>query len=109
MQPYLTHKKYFSPAQPNPRADRTDAKAGDGVLRQWLRSAVRRRQRNRLIAELHAMDDRLLRDIGIYRGDIRRVVDGFDDREMAMTPFAPKGDRPGNMAARSNWRTNAFL
>ncbi len=41
-----------------------------------------------MIAALEAMDDRLLRDIGIYRGDIPRVVDDLNDRELRMSPLA---------------------
>ncbi|EAQ04665.1 hypothetical protein OB2597_05265 [Pseudooceanicola batsensis HTCC2597] len=35
------------------------------------------------------MDDRLLRDIGIERSDIPRVVDVFTDREWAVRPVSP--------------------
>lgn len=41
-----------------------------------------------MIAALEAMDDQLLRDIGIYRNDIPRVVDGLNDREFSMRPLA---------------------
>ena len=34
------------------------------------------------------MDDRLLRDIGIDRSDIPRVVDGLTDRELSMRPVS---------------------
>lgn len=33
--------------------------------------------RRRAIAELAALDDRTLRDIGLHRGDIRRFVEGL--------------------------------
>ena len=42
-----------------------------------------------MMAALSTLDDRMLMDIGIHRGEIERVVDGFDDREMQMTPVAP--------------------
>ncbi|MDH3595956.1 MAG: DUF1127 domain-containing protein [Rhodospirillales bacterium] len=42
-----------------------------------LWSAIRRAQlRKRAIAEVSALDDRLLRDIGLSRAEIRRAVDG---------------------------------
>ena len=47
-----------------------------------------------MIAALEAMDDRLLRDIGIYRNDIPRVVDGLDDRELRMRPLAAPAAKP---------------
>lgn len=73
-----------------------------GILRQWSRSVVRKWRRRKLIAALEALDDRLLRDIGIYRGDIKRRVDGFDDRELRMVPLAPAQmtPRPGYEARK---------
>lgn len=87
MHPYLIHRDYLSQSLPYERAFRKRAKAG-GVLRRWLRAVIRGWQRRRMIAALGAMDDRLLRDIGIERGDIERVVDGFDDQELKMAPLA---------------------
>lgn len=109
MHPYLTQQDYLSSSLPYARAHRTRSKKGGRTFGRWLRAAIRQRQRNRLIAEFHAMDDRMLRDIGIYRGDIRRVVDGFDDRELGMTPFAPSAEHLGEMTSSSNWRSSAFL
>ena len=43
-----------------------------------------------MAAALEALDDRILLDIGIHRGAIRRVVDGFDDAELRMVPIAPE-------------------
>lgn len=60
----------------------------DGAIREWIHSVIRKWRRRKMIAALEAMDDKLLRDIGIFRGDIRHVVDGFDDRELGMTPVA---------------------
>ncbi|WP_413871496.1 DUF1127 domain-containing protein [Albidovulum sp.] len=59
-----------------------------GYLRRAWQAAMRRWQRRRMIAALEAMDDRLLRDIGIDRPDIRRMVATFSDRELRMTPLA---------------------
>ncbi|MCQ0090679.1 hypothetical protein FGD77_02655 [Roseovarius sp. M141] len=41
-----------------------------------------------MIAMLERLRDEVLHDIGIARGDIRRVVEGFDSRELRMTPVA---------------------
>lgn len=87
MHPYLFFHNYLTPALPYARARHKRAKAAE-VLREWLRSANRRRERRKLIAKLEAMDDLLLRDIGIYRAEIPRVVDGLDDRELLMKPIA---------------------
>ena len=37
---------------------------------------------------MQALDDRVLRDMGICRQDIERIVDAFDDRELGMVPLA---------------------
>ncbi|MFD2741641.1 DUF1127 domain-containing protein [Sulfitobacter aestuarii] len=55
-----------------------------GVFYQLGRSIARYGLRRRAIAELEAMDDATLRDIGIYRGDIRRVVDGLSDADLGL-------------------------
>jgi uncharacterized protein YjiS (DUF1127 family) len=53
----------------------------------WCRGAVqKRRKRARLRAVLHAMPDRLLRDIGIWRSEIEYFAlngsdEGFDARK----------------------------
>ncbi|MBK8440367.1 MAG: DUF1127 domain-containing protein [Rhodobacter sp.] len=60
-----------------------------GPLRRLFGGIVRHWQRRRMIRALQAMDDRLLRDIGLARGDIEAVVDSFDDRELQMVPLAP--------------------
>lgn len=57
-------------------------------LQRWLSASLRKMHQRKMIAELHAMDDRLLRDIGLFRSDIARVVNGFDDAELRMAPVA---------------------
>lgn len=47
------------------------------ILRGW-QAALAHWQRRRMIAALSALDDRTLRDIGIPRADIERVVDGAE-------------------------------
>lgn len=59
------------------------------VLR-WWQGAVQDWQRRKMTAALESLDDRTLLDIGIHRGDIKRVVDGFTDAELRMVPPAPK-------------------
>ncbi|WP_417808574.1 DUF1127 domain-containing protein [Thioclava sp.] len=73
-------------------AQRAKDKESGGALRRWLRTATRRWERRKMIVALKAMDDRMLRDIGIHRGDIARMVDGLSDRELRMTPLAPSGN-----------------
>ncbi|WP_223306325.1 MULTISPECIES: DUF1127 domain-containing protein [Mameliella] len=59
-----------------------------GAFRRWLRTAFHHWQRRKMIETLRGMDDRLLRDIGIDRSDIPRVVDGLADRELSMRPVS---------------------
>ena len=63
-------------------------KPSSGGIRSWITAAIREWRRRKMIAALESMDDRLLRDIGLYRGDIRNVVNCLDDRELRMTPIA---------------------
>lgn len=73
-----------------------------GSLRRACGAVARNWQRRRMVRALQAMDDWLLSDIGIYRGDIERVVNGFDRRELRMTPLAlpaPRDDRADESAA----------
>ncbi len=57
-----------------------------GFIRMAIAGAVRRWQRNRMRLALERLDDRILADIGLYRGDIARIVNGFDDEELRMVP-----------------------
>lgn len=68
---------------------RNIVKKNSSLFHRVMTSITRQWKRGRMIKELEAMDDRLLRDIGIERGDIERVVDGFDERELRMVPLAP--------------------
>lgn len=92
MHPYLSHRNYLSPSLPYARAHQKRAEAS-GAIRRMLRAAVRQWKRRRLVAALQSLDDRLLRDIGVYRGDIQSLVAEFDDRELGMNPVAPGDDR----------------
>ncbi len=82
MHPYIT-KRMLDQTPPHKSEPKRN-----GLFRKWMVLAKQQWQRRKMIAALEAMDDRLLRDIGIYRGDIKRVVDGFDDRELRMVPLA---------------------
>jgi uncharacterized protein YjiS (DUF1127 family) len=50
------------------------------------------RRRRRAYAELMALDDRALADIGVYRSQIRALVAGTDRRQPACEPerFGPR-------------------
>lgn len=61
-----------------------------GMLRRMWDTLNRNWNRRKMIVALRAMDDRLLRDIGVERCDIIQVVDGFDERELRMVPLAPR-------------------
>ncbi len=61
------------------------------VGRQLLQPLARRSERRRAIGRLAELDDRLLADIGLRRGDIELAVDGLlaDPRMSRRTPVAP--------------------
>ncbi|MCL3883179.1 DUF1127 domain-containing protein [Marivita sp. GX14005] len=96
MHPFLSHHDYLS-ASPAHALPRHEQPRKAGTLRRWLGRAFRRWQRQRMIAAFAAMDDRLLRDIGISRSDIPRVVDSLDDRELRMVPVARAPKAAGTM------------
>lgn len=86
MQRIVSHRNDQRQSQLNLRALAMEPRAGSGIFGQWLRAAIRQRQRRRMIAALQALDDRTLSDIGLYRGDIPRLVAGFSDSELGMSP-----------------------
>ncbi|WP_353890450.1 DUF1127 domain-containing protein [uncultured Aliiroseovarius sp.] len=92
MSVYITREMLHHTAHENKRDDTV------ALIGQLGRSLARWWQRRRAIAQLEAMDDALLRDMGIYRADIRRVVNGFSDRDLGLTRSArvsEKVDRRG--------------
>lgn len=91
MHPYLVHRNYLASTHPGARASCKRTKDGGGI-RKWLRAAYRNWQRNKLIAAFQSLDDTILRDIGISRGEIHSIVDGFDDNEMSMAPINATDD-----------------
>ena len=58
-----------------------------GAVQRLFGGLVRGWQRRGMIRVFEAMDDRLLRDIGVERGDIKDMVNAFDDRELRMVPL----------------------
>jgi uncharacterized protein YjiS (DUF1127 family) len=57
-------------------------------IRRWISTIITNWRRRKMIGALEALDDRVLDDIGVNRGDIPLIVDGFDSRELRMTPVA---------------------
>ena len=57
------------------------------ILR-WWNSAIRSWQRRKMKAVLHSLDDRILQDIGLSRGEIEDFVYGLSSAELQMTPIA---------------------
>jgi len=72
------------------RAHRT---ADPGLVRRLAGGIVRRWQHRRTIAAMEAMEDWVLRDIGLDRADIPGAVAGLTDRELRMNPLAQARDR----------------
>jgi len=72
-----------------------------GALRQLAKAAFRNWERRKMIATLHRMDDHLLRDIGIDRSDIPRVVEGFSTRELGMRPVSADVERASLRPSRA--------
>jgi uncharacterized protein YjiS (DUF1127 family) len=52
------------------------------VLGKWWRAFAQWRARKAAVRELHALDDRALRDIGINRSEIESVVSGRDETRL---------------------------
>jgi len=59
----------------------------------WWRAYALRRERNAAVRELHALDDRTLKDIGITRGEIEWVVDGEDATRLRDATIASNRSR----------------
>jgi uncharacterized protein YjiS (DUF1127 family) len=76
----------------HPEVVQGDKATGGRVRRwigRWIDGAVMRWQRRRMIEALQRLDDRILRDIGVTRGEIRYVVEGFSRDELRMKPPTP--------------------
>ncbi len=68
---------------------RWNGRAHFNPLAQFVMRGFKRWQRRKAIADLERLSDRVLRDIGISRNDIPRVVDG-----MLPEPETPQRSRP---------------
>ena len=81
------------------RAEIVGEVIGGGIFRLWtyLRSALRRRA---AVAELSALDDRMLADIGLSRSGIQAAVN-------SATGFGP--DLPAGLGLASSFNDNAGL
>ncbi len=88
MHPFLSHRNYLSERRLAETVQSNAPRRLSGILRSAIDAAARRWRRRRMIAALEQLSDRTLADIGIARCDIPHVVEGFDDRELRMTPVA---------------------
>lgn len=85
MYSYLMQKpEHISPAIPYMHAQ-SQRERLDVAMRSWLKTATRNWKRRKMIAELEAMDDHLLLDIGIPRRGIRKAINSWEERELGMT------------------------
>ena len=82
---------YITRQMIDPASGKRGRDEANGLFQRLFRSAARKWRRRKMIASLEALDDAILRDIGIYRADIPRVVDGFSDRELGMEPVGSSG------------------
>jgi uncharacterized protein YjiS (DUF1127 family) len=83
------------------RGLRTAAWAIAATAGKWWRAYALRRERNAAVRELHALDDRTLKDIGINRSEIEWVVGGEDATRLRDATIAANRSRrrpPGTAA-----------
>lgn len=100
MHPNLSHRDHLKNRQDKSAKKRTKGKGISAWFWQCLRVTIRQWQRRKMIAALEAMDERLLRDVGIDRSNIPRVVEDLCRRELRMAPMAPpaNADEPHHAA-----------
>ncbi len=98
MHPYMTHHDYKISLFPekSPLRDKSSLRR---TLGRWVKAATQSYQNKRMVAALDALDDRILRDIGLTRGEIHGVVYGYDDLELGMTPTPGAASGPLDQAA----------
>jgi uncharacterized protein YjiS (DUF1127 family) len=81
------------------RLVQTLATAVAAAAGKWWRAYALRRERNAAVRELHALDDRALKDIGINRSEIEWVVKGQDDTRLRDATIASNHSRRRDPAA----------
>lgn len=79
---------YIKPKSRQDTNSKLDKTQGMSFILRWWSSAVRGWQRRKMIAALAGLDDRILLDIGLCRGEIEDFVDGLSSAELRMTPIA---------------------
>ena len=80
---------YINPSSRQGTDSNIDKASGKFFILRWWSSAVRSWQRRKMIAALAGLDDRILLDIVLCRGEIEYCVDGLNNAELRMTPVAP--------------------
>jgi uncharacterized protein YjiS (DUF1127 family) len=68
----------------------------------WWRAYALRRERNAAVRELHALDDRTLKDIGVSRSEIEWVVRGQDATRLRDATIAANRCRQRHATAGSS-------
>ena len=79
---------YLTKQAIEPSAKRVSPTGSGGPVRRILAKAKQRWQQRQMVMALQQLDDRLLADIGINRGEIPRVVAGLNPQELRMRPIA---------------------
>lgn len=95
MHPILFQNAFLR-SQPYASARDAHRPEGIGLHRRWMRIAVDKWNRRKLVAILNALEDRTLHDIGIQRGNIERFADslcGIDARISSSTVAAGERHR----------------
>lgn len=90
MSVFITREMIASNTPTAPRS------AEPGVIGRFMQRAARQWRDRRMIAQLQSMEDWMLRDIGIERGEIPAIVAQLNDQEVRMTPVS-KADQQSSV------------